>query len=117
MKNIFLKISIVLLVILSSIYFYISSNKKVTPKEKLLIEVENQLKNKMKDPSSYELISFEKDNIKTNEESSDKEYYELIFRAKNSFGAFDIEEVKIETIKNNPEDYYSDYTILSIITK
>lgn len=117
MKNTYLKISVFVVLILSSILLFNTVSKKRNPKENLLIEVENQLKNKMKDPSSYELISFEKDIIKTNEESSDKEYYELIFRAKNSFGAFDIEKVKIETIKNNPEDYYSDYTILSIIAE
>ena len=44
MKNIYLKISVFVVLILSAILLYNTLNKKSNPKENLLIEVENQLK-------------------------------------------------------------------------
>jgi uncharacterized protein YxeA len=116
MKKIFISILTIIAVVLlvNFIYInYVSDISNPNNLENLEEKSKEEIKKQMKDPSSFEFISFELDVMKTElEEIKMKEnlgdlhkkgeykYYKLRFRGRNSFGALDISEVYIKTNDN-----------------
>lgn len=84
-----------------------------TPEKKLEIKAIKEIKEQMNDPSSFELISFERNYDKLNNSSIDKEFFKIIFRGKNKIGALIIDEAYIEASRYSKSST-SEYFIIDI---
>lgn len=113
MKKILIYILSIIAIVLLVNFVYINFISNISNPDNLESLEEKsieEIKKQMKDPSSFEFISFELDLLKTDLEEIKMEenlgelhkkgelkYYKLRFRGKNSFGALDISEVYIRT--------------------
>ena len=101
-----------IILILALIFTFLSCSKFRTPEENLLAEAEAELKLNMNDPSSYEFVSFEIDDLKKikdqeeikklnmEEFNMNNDFYLLTYRGKNKMGALILDEIYVKTDKD-----------------
>ena len=106
-KIIYAVLAILTIVLLVDIY-----NSYMTPERLLRMEVEDQLKESLNDPSSYEFVEFYKNPISIENKNPNAEYFTLEFRGKNKLGALILDEVKVQAERYNPEDTDSKYILI-----